>query len=272
MDLFHTKSFRTTSAVLVHYTLEPSSLFLRVSKINFSYSKEMFAKVRAWFFCDAVFSDFTQILMLLPKSLYAPVTPFQNRLLWSPLPLPYMSNDVNYYMFCENEFKSLPSDWVVSGTLLSPSNDRQLWVRNSCLSKLAVGGWWCLVDVHSCPLTSFLLSSCSDVIFLSSHRTIHPSVLWKLYNSSPWTLWCRITSDHAPRAYTVALHASCWFFSHVATRLSVVRVHALCCCLGKILLCLLLQVLHVDFNAIWCSGSNDWLHGCSCSSCVSVKD
>lgn len=172
-------------------------------------------------------------------------------------------------MLCENEFRSLPSDWVVSGLLLSPSNDRQLWVRNSPLPKLAVGGWWCLVDVHSCPLTSLLLSSCSDVIFLSSHRTISPPVLWKLYNSSPWTLWCRVTSDHAPRAHAAALHASRCFlqlrsyppFSRPHSRSVFVSVR--CCRLS-------LQVLHVDFNAIRCSSSDCWLHGCSSS--VSVKD
>lgn len=213
MDLFHTKfkyhyfSFLTTSAVPVDYTLKPSSLFLWVYKINFFKSKDRSASVIARL-CGGVLSDLTQILMLLTDTSYAAFTTFRNRLLWSPLRLPCMWNDAKCYMLCENEFRSLPSDWVVSGLLLSPSNDRQLWVRNSPLPKLAVGVWWCLVDVHSCPLTSLLLSSCSDVIFLSSHRTIRPSVLWKLYNSSPWTLWCRVTSDHAPHAHAAALHAS----------------------------------------------------------------
>lgn len=63
MDLFHTKfeyhyfSFLTTSAVPVDYTLKPSSLFLRVYKMNFFKSKDRSANVIARL-CGGVLSDF----------------------------------------------------------------------------------------------------------------------------------------------------------------------------------------------------------------------
>lgn len=76
-----------------------------------------------------------------------------------PPPLPDTPSDLKCCMWYEKKFKCLPSDWVVGGMSLSPSNDRQTLSEKLSSPQISGGrlmSWWLVFTPVLSPPASFL--------------------------------------------------------------------------------------------------------------------